>query len=386
MFRSPSRRTGIAVALTLALGLSWLGCTDESSELSGPPPADQEAGQFDRTTAPGQEVSAAIRAQEAHTDRLMRIPGVEGTAVGLGVDGKPEIQVYVERGDVAGVPKTLDGIPVKVHVTGKFRALPPQESRGNGNGSADPRKKCSTPPCNGGGGDPPGGGGGDNTDPTSRFVRPVPIGVSTGHPDITAGTIGACVTGGGKRYALSNNHVYADENQATRGDDVLQPGPYDGGGSGDKLGTLSDYVPIEFSTSANNVVDAAIASVTAAELGNATPSNGYGVPKSTPATATIGMRVMKYGRTTGLTKGRVQGINATINVGYDTGVARFEGQIVIGGGGFSAGGDSGSLIVVERGGDARRPVGLLFAGGGGTTIANPIDEVLEAFGVSINCQ
>jgi hypothetical protein len=60
-------------------------------------------------------------------------------------------------------------------------------------------------------------------------------------------------------------------------------------------------------------------------------------------------------------------------------------QIVIGGGGFSSGGDSGSLIVVERGGDALRPVALLFAGGGGVTIANPIGEVLSAFGVSINC-
>ena len=46
-------------------------------------------------------------------------------------------------------------------------------------------------------------------------------------------------------------------------------------------------------------------------------------------------------------------------------------------------GDSVRVEVVEKGGDARKPVGLLFAGGGGTTIANPINNVLSAFGVSI---
>ncbi len=382
MFQSPSRRTGFALALTLMLGISWLGCSEQTSDLSGPSDADPQAAQFDRASAPGQEVSAAVRTQEAHTDRLMRMSGVEGTAVGIGVDGKPEIQVYLERGDVAGVPKTLDGIPVKKYVTGKFRALPPQESRGNG--QVTPRKKCPSPPCNGGGGG--GGGGGDNTDPTSRFDSPVPIGVSVGHPNITAGTIGACVTKGNARYILSNNHVLANENQASSGNDILQPGPFDGGGSGDEIGVLREWEPIVFSTSADNVIDAAIAEVQGDRaLGNSTPSNGYGTPKSSTVPARVGMRVMKYGRTTGQTKGRVQGVNATVNVGYGSGIARFVGQIVIGGGGFSAGGDSGSLIVVEKGGDARSPVGLLFAGGGGTTIANPIDAVLAEFGIAIDC-
>jgi hypothetical protein len=66
-------------------------------------------------------------------------------------------------------------------------------------------------------------------DPTDRFPRPVPIGVSTGHPAITAGTIGCRVMKNGQVYARSNNHVYADENQASIGDDVIQPGTYDGG-------------------------------------------------------------------------------------------------------------------------------------------------------------
>jgi hypothetical protein len=65
--------------------------------------------------------------------------------------------------------------------------------------------------------------------------------------------------------------------------------------------------------------------------------------------------------------------------------------------GFSAGGDSGSLIVVANAGkgkgkpkpeseDALKPVGLLFAGSfnGLYTFANPIDDVLSRFGVTID--
>ena len=65
---------------------------------------------------------------------------------------------------------------------------------------------------------------------------------------------------------------------------------------------------------------------------------------------------------------------------YDTGVARFVGQVVVGGS-FSDSGDSGSLIMTEVG---NHPVALLFAGSSSTTIGNPIDQVLAKFpGLSI---
>ena len=70
---------------------------------------------------------------------------------------------------------------------------------------------------------------------TERCQRAVPIGVSTGHPDITAGTIGARVTDGTNVFALSNNHVYANENNTTTGANGLQPGPIDGGANPDDL-------------------------------------------------------------------------------------------------------------------------------------------------------
>jgi len=96
--------------------------------------------------------------------------------------------------------------------------------------------------------------------------------------------------------------------------------------------------------------------------------------------------VKKYGRTTGETNGRVYATNVTVDVQYDSGVARFVNQIVVTPGNFSAGGDSGSLIVVnnKRSPDHLSAVGLLFAGSSQYTIANPIDLVLDAFDVTID--
>lgn len=239
---------------------------------------------------------------------------------------------------------------------------------------------------------------GPQGDPTVRFPRPVPIGVSTGHPLITAGTIGARVSdGAGNVFALSNNHVYARSNAATLGDAVIQPGSFDGGSSpADDIGNLSAFQPIVFCVSfptfcAQNVIDAAIAATTTGNLSNRTPhgpNGGYGRPRSTTVTATLGMAVMKFGRTTRLTKGTVTAVNAAIFVNYGApGIALFVNQIVIGQAGFSEGGDSGSLVVVSKGGKTRRsPVGLLYAGNASTTILNPIGPVLSAFGVTIDGQ
>ena len=97
--------------------------------------------------------------------------------------------------------------------------------------------------------------------------------------------------------------MYADENQASLGDDVIQPGTFDGGSAPDDvIGKLANFVPILFDGSPNTI-DAAIASTTTALLGNATPSDGYGTPQSGTVAASINMKVKKFGRTTGLTKG-----------------------------------------------------------------------------------
>ena len=298
--------------------------------------------------------------QERHTNELMAKPGVAGTAIGPGQSAQPVVLVLLEHGGVSDLPGDLEGVPVRLLVTGKIYALP----------------KGGTPSA------------GSTLSPTARWPRPVPIGVSTGNPTVTAGTIGCRVTDGTNVYALSNNHVYASQNLAAIGTAVLQPGIYDGGTTpADDIGTLFAFEPIVMSTTANNVIDAAIARSSTAMLDKATPPDGYGLPKSTTATVSFGAKVMKYGRTTGQTSGIVQGTNTIVNVTYDVGVARFVGQLLIGGGSFSAGGDSGSLIVLGgKGANSRKPVGLLFAGGSGYTVANPIDAVLKRFNVTVDGQ
>lgn len=76
--------------------------------------------------------------------------------------------------------------------------------------------------------------------------RPVVPGVSTGHYAITAGTIGGVVEVDGQNMLLSNNHVFANENSASLGDPIIQPGDYDGGNINDRIGVLYDYVPLTF--------------------------------------------------------------------------------------------------------------------------------------------
>jgi hypothetical protein len=307
-------------------------------------------------------LARAIEVQQKYTDTLMTKAGIIGTAVGSGEGAQPVVLVLLEYGGVPGIPNSLDGVPVRPLVTGKIYAL---AKPGSGSASS-----------------------------TSSYwlQRPVPIGVSTGNAnECAAGTISCrVVDGGGNVYALSNNHVYAQENSASIGEEVLQPGrydTYDTSGtqcyydSGNIIGTLDDYEPIVFSRHANNVIDAAIASTTTANLGTATPSDGYGTPSSVTNPAYLGQTVQKYGRTTDLTNGQVTGVNATILVNYGYGrTARFVNQIVITPGGFSAAGDSGSLIVDM----SNNPVGLLFAGSSSDTIANPIGPVLSRFSVSID--
>lgn len=304
-------------------------------------------------------LAKALAAQARHTDRLLRIGGVVGTAVGLGSNGQAQVQLFTKAAGVRGLPASLDGVPVSVVVTGEIRSLPAVANAPAAAGSVN-RK--------------------------ARFTRPVPIGVSTGNQgECSAGTIGARVKSGSTTYALSNNHVYALENDAPIGSNVLQPGRYDlncASGSNALLGKLTRFVAIQFSTTASNRVDAAIAAAPITNLGRSTPSDGYGTPRAATIAAALNQTVKKYGRTTGQTTGSVVGLNATINVGYGSGTARFVGQIVIRGKGqFSRGGDSGSLIVNGN----NRPVGLLFAGSSnGYTFANQIGNVLSALGVTID--
>lgn len=246
--------------------------------------------------------------------------------------------------------------------------------------------------------------------------RPSPCGVSIGHEDISAGTQGAIAyiefdeedegwvecnccgllkwlvsvfTDGCKimkrapvykketsKVILSNNHVLADEWMEGKpepwGDQILQPGPYDGGTEEDVIGALVDAVPLKQGDV--NTVDAAIAipisddSVVShiLEIGGVSGTAGVNV----------GQILQKSGRTTGYATAKVIAEDATIWVSYDVGTLQFVGQIVTDC--MSAGGDSGSLVLDED----NNAVGLLFAGSDKITLINPISDVIRALGIT----
>jgi hypothetical protein len=300
--------------------------------------------------------------QDRNTARLISQKGVVGTATGLDDDGNVVIRVYTSGADEPQIPAALEGIPVQTVLSGPIHAWR----------DASPEAKKGT------------------ISPTSKFPRPVPIGVSSMADTsfCAAATLGCRVKdSSGTVYALSCNHVYALENQGVIGvTPASQPSPLDVNCAviqADDFGMLTKFVPIDFS-GGNNTVDCAIVQTTTSLVGNSTPSNGYGTPSSTTVAASLGQSVQKYGRTSSLTTGTVNAVNVTIVVGYNSGNATFVNQIEVIGSrrhpSLGQPGDSGSLVVDSQ----RRPVGLLFAGGGGLTFCNPISPVLDQLGSQLS--
>ncbi len=387
------------------------------------------------------ELDHVMAIQTKWTPELLSKEGVVGTGTAEDADGNLVIEVYALRHGVKDkLPAKLDGVPVQPSITGDiFRAGPAWDRVVHRNG-----RKVALPNPKGRrnrlvGGDEPGNaaGGADEgvddvlepipeptesgnlppgllesdplatvddipADPADRFDRPVPIGVSLFNlPDVCAsGTLGARVIDpDGNFYILSNAHVISREGTGIIGDEITQPGCGDVGldNLDDVLATLTDFQPIYPGPSNTvlgppNHIDASIALIadpndelTPEELVLArTPADGYGFPSSTPVPPRIGMKVQKYGRTTGLRRGTIKAINVSTIVGYNNiGPSYFTGQITIIGEDtlFSQPGDSGSLIVTQ---DGNHPVGLLFAGSGSQTVANPIQLVLQRFNVAID--
>jgi len=251
-------------------------------------------------------------------------------------------------------------------------------------------------------------------DPKLRY-RPAPGGVSIGHYQITAGTFGCTVMKDGKRYILSNNHVMANSNDADFGDDILQPGPHDGGARpADIIAKLHDFVPIAWDGGGGGGSDCPFANAAANVLNGIAAAAGRKsrlkpVIENTPgqnlvdcaiaepnseddikdditqignisgiAEANLGMSLQKFGRTTEYTTGTVLQIDVTSTVSYGTGkTATFVDQIMAGA--MSAGGDSGSAVLNND----KKIVGLLFAGSSSSTIINRIQNVFELLNVTL---
>jgi hypothetical protein len=223
--------------------------------------------------------------------------------------------------------------------------------------------------------------------------------------DCCGGTLGALVTDrNGDLYVLSNNHVLAESDQARPGDTVVQPALVDlncNPQAGRAVGALRYVVPLK---SAQTNVDAALAAATPAvdntgailqlgpsvngTLSPAAPAAGSG--EDLNAGLLNQLRVVKSGRTTGLTCSTVNTVNLTVQVDYYYDCAETQpyytktylNQIGIPGASFADSGDSGALVL-----DAAnaQPLGLFFASGAddsnhGFSVANPIQDVLAELG------
>jgi len=334
----------LAAAFVLAGGILMIGCA--RNDVAPNAPSVSVNGEVQATLpsraipADARVLVAAIAAQDRATPGLLRVQGVVGTGASADAAGRPIVVVYTERPGVAGLPRMIDGYAVRVHVTGKVVAY----------------------------GGPPGGGG------------TLKMGTSTGNDlECASGTLGCVVIKGGNEFFLSNNHVFARENDASNGERIDAPGRYDGKpvcSQTPQCANLSDFQPISFTS--DNTIDAAIAAPSAGRAYTQVTSSGYD-PSSTPVTGAVGLAVKKTGRTSKLTHGTIEAVNVTINVQYSGGVARFVGQYQMGGS-FIRSGDSGSLMVTETGAN---PVGLCFAGGGGASFANPIGPVLQRFSATV---
>ncbi len=322
---------------------------------------------------PGLEI--AMEVQEAHTPDLMEDPGVVGTAVGVSAEGEPVIQVFVESADVRGIPRNLEGFDVVVKVTGRIV------------------------PFKG----PPGAGGGGGVSHKAKQTPPIQLGTSGGwRYDLAngyccGGTLGSLVKIGGTQYILSNYHVlYADTvnggngETAQPGDPVIQPGLIDVGCNQNNAQNVATLVTGGGSLPGGNV-DAGIAVVIPGMVRTDGTILEIGTISSQTVAVSLGQSVKKSGRTTGLTRSTVDGINAAVSVAYEDECAGdhdftkvFTGQIIVRNKGnkFLAGGDSGSLMVEDVSTNPRA-VGLLYAGSSTLAVANPIGHVLAHFGATM---
>jgi hypothetical protein len=365
MMRSFTRPRGLVLllagtAVVLTMGL-W-GCSDNSDNTVAPV-ASNNTLSYDNP-----EVQSVMAVQDRHTRRLMSDPDVIGTATTMGENGKPAIMMLVttDRARMQA-PRELDGVPVQVVYTDKIVAM-----------------KSTT------------------VSHTAKQTLPIQLGTSGGwRYDLAngyccGGTLGSLIQIGGAQYVLSNYHVLeadivsgGNSRVATTGDFVIQPGLIDvncSAANSNNVATLAVRHSLP-----NNNVDCAIAQVIAGAVSSTGAILEVGTLSSQTIAASVGQLVKKSGRTTGLTRSSVSGLNATISVAYENECAggsaftkTFTGQILVANSRskFLGSGDSGSLLVQDVTTNPRA-VGLLFAGSTTVAVANPIGQVLSFLGATM---
>lgn len=216
-----------------------------------------------------------------------------------------------------------------------------------------------------------------------KRIDPVRPGVSVGHVDVSAGTIGCLVydSSDGTPYVLSNWHVLHGPTGQI-GDDVVQPGVYDDNRiDRNRLGRL-------VRSHLGHAGDCAIATVDGRQVGPDpleldVPVGDLGEPE-------LGDTVVKSGRTTGVTHGVVRRVDtiAKLDYGGQVGVREI-GCFEIGvdpdapapNGEISQGGDSGAAwLFTEQDKPTHVLAGIHFAGEGST---DPDEHALACLPTSV---
>jgi hypothetical protein len=373
MQRIPVRSFPLLLALVFVAALTAViaGCGKQSSLVTAPETSSAASAAGLKVGAA--ELRAAMRVQEAHTAGLMRSPGVVGTAITADDQGRPAIMVLTEYALGSGkLPALIDGYRVIEEVTGKIHAYK---------------------------------GGGGGVSHTAKQTPPIQLGTSGGNVNDIAngyccsGTLGALVAKGGSQYILSNSHVFAGDvvsggngRVATIGDDINQPGLVDTGCNPSGTNIVADLSSLStlYPPASTPNVDCAIAQVRSGMVRTDGAILEIGTLSAQTVAASVGQAVKKSGRTTGLTRSSISGLNATVSVGYETECAgtaftkTFTGQVLVRNrrSGFLNSGDSGSLMV-EDVSTHPRAVGLLFAGSSSIAVANPIGDVLSHLGATM---
>jgi hypothetical protein len=354
----------VLLIVALAFG-SFVGCSKNET------PAAPPSGQTDLLmNASNPSFQRAMAIQDKHTAKLMADPDVIGTATTIGEDGKPAIMVLVLNEKTAlGVPTKLDDVNTVVVLTDRIVAM----------------------------GKPPSG-----VSHTAKQAPPIQLGTSGGwRYDLAngyccGGTLGSLISVGGQKRILSNYHVFeadivagGNSRVAATGDYIIQPGLIDvscNAANAQNVATL-----VKTSSLPNNNVDCSSATIIAGMVRDDGAILEVGVLSSSTIAASVGQLVKKSGRTTGLTRSKVSGLNGTVSVAYENECAggdaftkTFTGQILVTNTAskFLAGGDSGSLMVQDVTTNPKA-IGLLFAGSSSIAVANPINEVLSFLGATM---
>lgn len=326
-------------------------------------------------------ISEFLEARREYSRQLSRYDGIRPLGIGVGlrnVDGRRlsdlSVQVFVSTKRPLGqlsrkarIPGTIAGIPIDI--------VESPHAVFSGTTSIEPCQ--STRQLRVGRGK----------------YRPLKSGISCSNLYSCSGTLGAFCEGlnhSGRpaKFILGCGHVLRGRGTYKTTRAIIQASPADGGTSKDTVAVFDRDIPVHAGAESNNSCDAAIAEVLP-EMECIDEIVGIGRlgGKTEPV---LGMRVLKSGRTTGLTSGIITSVALETRIRWNAGepgtsyrfidLVRIETDTP--GIPFSLPGDSGALIVSA---DTCSASALYFAGSddGSFGLAASISTVETELGVQL---